>query len=81
MCTDMKHHMEYGDSDMTTFGEVSQLQYFLKLNGYFNYKVTGYYFRITKEAVKAFQRDNNLIISGIAGKVTREKMREVGCVR
>ncbi|MCF7843740.1 beta-propeller fold lactonase family protein, partial [Candidatus Gracilibacteria bacterium] len=81
ICTDMKRHMEYGRDDSTTQGEVSQLQFFLKQKGYFNYKVTGNYFEITREAVKGFQRDNNLIISGIAGKITREKMREVGCVK
>ena len=73
--------MLYGSTDTTSNREVSQLQYFLKLGGYFNTTVTGNYLSITEEAVKAFQKDNNLIVTGIAGKVTREKMKDLGCVR
>ena len=79
MCTDMKYRMYYGVDDTVTEGEVSQLQYFLQTKGYFDGKVTGLFASKTETAIKSFQKDNNLIITGIAGKVTREKMRDVGC--
>lgn len=81
MCTNMKSRMLYGKSDEDTFGEVSQLQYFLKENGYFNAKVTGYFGSITMDAIKEFQKDNELIVTGIAGKITRAKISDLGCVR
>ena len=80
MCTDMQSHMTYGVADTNTKGEVSELQYYLQKKGYFNTTVTGNYLDITKAAVMQFQKDNHLIVTGIAGKVTREKMKELGCV-
>jgi hypothetical protein len=81
MCTNMKSRMLFGVNDTTTEGEVSQLQYYLKGRGYFNGSITGDYFSQTKKAVEEFQKDNGLIVTGIVGKVTRGKMREVGCLR
>ncbi|SHK06686.1 peptidoglycan-binding domain-containing protein [Tepidibacter formicigenes] len=46
------------------------LQQNLKELGYFNYKVTGYYGNITKQAVIKFQKSNNLVSDGIAGPNT-----------
>ncbi|MBP9867269.1 MAG: peptidoglycan-binding protein, partial [Candidatus Pacebacteria bacterium] len=33
----------------------------------------------TKKAVEAYQRDNNLIVTGIVGKVTGDKIYEESC--
>ncbi len=52
--------------------EVTELQNKLKELGYFpeNIRITGYFGRVTKEAVIKFQRDNNLKADGIAGDDT-----------
>lgn len=80
MCVDMKNRMLFGSRDTFTNGEVSQLQYFLKMRGLFNVNVTGYFGELTRNAVRKFQADNNLIVTGIAGKVTRNTMSQLGCV-
>lgn len=55
--------------------EVKVIQTTLKELGYFTYpKVTGYYGRVTVEAVKRFQRDNGIAADGIVGKVTMGKL-------
>lgn len=52
--------------------EVTQLQNKLKELGYFpeNVNITGYFGRVTKEAVIKFQRDNNLKADGVVGDDT-----------
>ncbi|WHH59393.1 peptidoglycan-binding domain-containing protein [Petroclostridium sp. X23] len=50
--------------------EVTSLQQKLKDLGYFNVNATGYYGSITKASVIAFQKDNGLIVDGIAGPQT-----------
>jgi hypothetical protein len=80
MCTDLKKRMIFGSEDSTTQGEVSELQYYLKKKGYFNGSITGKYLSATQLAVKEFQKDNNLIVTGIVGKVTRSEMRREGCI-
>ena len=52
--------------------EVTELQNKLKELGYFpeNTRITGYFGRITKDALIKFQRDNNLKADGIAGDDT-----------
>lgn len=49
---------------------VKDLQQKLKVLGYFNYKTTGYFGNITKNAVLKFQNDSGLRSDGIAGKNT-----------
>lgn len=50
---------------------VSKLQRDLKTLGYFTYpKITGYFGKITKASVKAFQKDNNLKTDGKADTIT-----------
>ncbi|HHW71193.1 MAG TPA: peptidase, partial [Clostridiales bacterium] len=50
--------------------EVRQLQQSLKEVNVYNYKVTGYYGNITRDAVMKFQRQNGLAVDGIVGKKT-----------
>ncbi len=55
--------------------DVEKLQELLKEQGYFEYdKVTGYYGKITEDAVKAFQKANGLKADGIVGEQTWEKL-------
>jgi len=50
--------------------DVAKLQQKLAYYGYFHAKATGYYGKITKHAVKAFQYDHGLYPDGIAGPKT-----------
>ena len=60
--------LEYGDS-----GElVSRLQQRLLELGFYEAKVSGGYYKITRNAVRAFQAHNGLISDGIAGRQTQE---------
>jgi len=50
---------------------VSRLQFALHSFGYYNGEVDGVYGPVTTDAVKAFQKDNNLKVDGMAGPVSR----------
>lgn len=54
--------------------EVTQIQTKLKRWGYYKGNIDGIYGSQTVEAVKYFQRKNNLVVDGIAGKITLEAM-------
>ncbi|WP_099189180.1 peptidoglycan-binding domain-containing protein [Tepidibacter mesophilus] len=56
---------------------VMVLQRNLKELGYFHTNPTGYYGSITKKSVLNFQRDNNLLADGIAGKNTIKKINSL----
>ncbi len=60
----------YGDRGY----EVKQVQYALQDYGYFHGKATGYYGKITKHAVKAFQADYGLHPDGVVGPATAAAM-------
>lgn len=65
----------YADSELLKRGDSSKdveyLQQLLQDSGYFNYDtITGYYGKITEDAVKAFQKTNGLKIDGITGPAT-----------
>ena len=65
-----KKTVKYGDS-----GElVAQLQARLAELGFYNAKVSGGYYKVTKAAVKAFQTHNGLSADGIAGRETQEML-------
>ncbi len=52
--------------------DVTALQIFLKTQGYFNHESTGYFGRITRAAVRAFQKNSMRITpTGIVGPKTR----------
>ncbi len=50
--------------------EVRQIQIALRDRGYYNKNIDGIFGTATKNAVMAFQRDNQLTVDGIAGKQT-----------
>ena len=80
-CLDLKFNMKSKSRDINTKGEVTKLQNFLISNGYLvEVNANGNYGPATVRAVKDFQEANNLIVTGIAGKVTREKVGEVSCI-
>lgn len=56
--------------------KVTELQNLLLKQNVFNYdKATGYFGKITEDAVKKFQRNNNLKADGIVGSMTWEKLK------
>lgn len=56
--------------------DVKELQTLLKQKNFFNYeKITGYFGKITEDAVKSFQRENNLKADGIVGEMTWAKIK------
>ena len=56
--------------------DVEALQALLKNQGYFNYdEITGYFGKITEDAVKSFQRANGLKADGIVGEQTWAKIK------
>ncbi len=69
-------------TDAITEGEVSELQSFLKENGFMDQSVTttGRYGSMTTRAVKAFQSRYGFTQTGATGPLTRNKIKELsGC--
>ena len=62
--------LRYGDSSDL----VAQLQGRLQELGFYEARVSGGYYKITRNAVRAFQSHNGLIADGIAGKETQERL-------
>lgn len=54
--------------------EVVRLQQGLQSRGYYNSSIDGIYGRITERAVINFQRDNGLVVDGIAGRQTQTSL-------
>lgn len=59
-------------------GSVTALQEDLRKLGFFNQSPTGYYGTVTRDAVRAFQRANNLQADGIAGPATQAALKNGG---
>lgn len=53
---------------------VTALQQQLKEQGFFNHQVTGYYGRVTANAVRSYQQKHGLLVDGIAGSQTLSKL-------
>lgn len=62
--------LEYGDSGAL----VEKLQARLQELGFYNAKVSGGYYKVTRNAVRAFQSHNGLSADGIAGRKTQEML-------
>ncbi|MCT4509245.1 MAG: peptidoglycan-binding protein [Tepidibacter sp.] len=56
---------------------ITTLQNNLKELGYFQVNPTGYYGSITKKSVLDFQKANNLVVDGIVGKSTIQKLNSL----
>ena len=62
--------LQYGDNGDL----VSQLQTRLAQLGFYEARVSGGYYKITRDAVRAFQAQNGLSVDGIAGQQTQEML-------
>lgn len=64
------HGRHYSFSKGDSSSKVTEMQHKLAYYGYFHARATGYFGSITKNSVKAFQRDYGLKVDGIAGPAT-----------
>lgn len=78
-CLNLQNSLQFGSKDYFTNGEVTKLQEFLGNKGYFEYEPTGYFGRITMNAVMNLQRDNGLYTVGIVGPLTRQVIYSISC--
>ena len=62
--------VEYGDSNEV----VAAVQTRLAELGFYSAKVSGGYYKITRNAVRAFQQHNGLTADGVAGRETQEML-------
>lgn len=69
----LKFGTGYGGYDK----EVAQVQTMLKELGYYKGKIDGQFGSLTLDAVKRFQRDNNLLVDGIVGNQTYTRLLQV----
>lgn len=60
--------LQYGDSG----DDVAALQARLSVLGFYEAKVSGGFYKVTRSAVKAFQAHNGLVADGVAGRGTQE---------
>lgn len=77
-CLDLKRGLIYGSRDLTDKA-VTDLQDYLRTNGYLDSRSTGYYGLLTFKAVKVFQTKNSIKATGTVGPVTRAKIRSLTC--
>lgn len=79
-CVLFAKHLKYGDGWRTGKGEaVKELQDKLKEKGYFKTDSTGYFGKMTREAVKKYQKDNNIINTGNAFNLTIGQLKKDFC--
>ena len=79
-CIELNYNLTYKKSrDVSTKGEVTVLQNFLKENGYMKVDPNGFFGPSTFNAVKSFQKNNKLSSSGYVGAITRARIKEISC--
>lgn len=78
-CVDLKKNMNYRARDVSTSGEVSILQKFLKTKGYLDSEPTGFFGPATLSAVKKFQSASNIFSTGFVGPLTRVGIKAISC--
>lgn len=65
--------LRYG---MTKNAEVKRMQEFLRDEGLYKGAITGNYYTLTRDAVRKYQKNNGLKVTGLFDKVTRSKVNE-----
>lgn len=78
-CVELKKNMSYRARDVSTSGEVSILQKFLKTKGYLDSEPTGFFGSATLSAVKKFQSANSILSTGFVGPLTRAGIKADSC--
>lgn len=77
-CTRLSTYLQV-DNSANNVNEVIALQDFLRTQGFFNAKSTGYFGALTEIAVKEFQSANGLEPVGVVGPQTRARIESVSC--
>ncbi|MDB5244895.1 MAG: subtilase family protease [Parcubacteria group bacterium] len=78
-CVTLTHNLIRGSNDITTGGDVSELQDFLQTKGYLAINPTGYFGVLTYNAVRSYQSANGILASGYVGPITRAKINADSC--
>ncbi|MBP3426697.1 MAG: peptidoglycan-binding protein [Clostridia bacterium] len=68
--------VEYGDSNAV----VAAVQTRLAELGFYDAKVSGGFYKVTRNAVRAFQQHNGLTVDGVAGRDTQEALFSASAV-
>jgi|GEM_PF-6626928 len=58
--------------------EVKRMQEFLRNEGLYTGPITGNYYALTRDAVRKYQKNNGIKVTGLFDKVTRSKVNEMG---
>lgn len=78
-CTIIKKTIRLGSRDTNPKGDVFALQTYLVQKHFLEVSPTGFFGKSTQKALLAFQAENNLDQVGIAGQLTRTKIKETSC--
>ncbi len=78
-CTNLQNNLRLRSLDSSTNFEVSKLQDFLQERGYLNTETTGYFGKLTQNAVKSYQSSKNLYPTGYVGYYTRSAIQIDSC--
>jgi hypothetical protein len=79
VCTGIAHTLSIGATDRTSKGDVTLLQDFLRVSGLLDHVSTGYFGSLTMQAVRDFQRANDIESIGIVGPKTRAAIKTASC--
>jgi hypothetical protein len=78
-CVKLTVSMKEGSRDGNSSSQVSELQYYLNKAKYLRNDPTGFFGPATQNAVKSFQRRNQIYPNGVVGAYTRAKIAELSC--
>jgi len=78
-CTTLEHKLRLGSRDRNTDGEVSELQAFLRAEGYLKSQTTGFFGFATLRALWNFQAAEGLKATGVVNAATQDKIEAVSC--
>ncbi len=78
-CVDLNVTISLGSTDARTKGEVSKVQNFLYAQKYLMVTSTGYFGAMSQSAVRKFQGNNGIPVTGTVGPLTRAKIKQISC--
>ena len=79
VCTELEYNLYWGLKDRNTGGEVSELQRFLKNEGYLKAGISGNFNLPTYRAVRSFQAEQDLRATGVVNAETRAAIEAESC--
>jgi peptidoglycan hydrolase-like protein with peptidoglycan-binding domain len=78
-CTTIEHTLRLGSRDRNTDNEVTELQTFLRAEGYLRSQPSGFFGFATLRAVRSFQAAEGLKVTGVVQEETQTKIEAVSC--